>query len=329
MGLLGAMRLVDVAGTVVDRRLSYDPGMAIPTDMAGTTAGPMVHDVDERWVMAYAAAIDDLAPRYLDTTSEAGLVAHPVFPVCVEWPVIVAARSGYTRFGVSSAEVATGVHATHDLTIHRSIRPGDRLSTTLETAGVVGIRPGAKVTTRLRTVDVDGAPVATTTQDGIHLGVPTSGADRPDPQPPAPIDRINRAGPPREHRFEIDGGRAHLYTECARIWNPIHTDKAVALSAGLPDIILHGTANLAYGVSAALAAAGADPTEVRRIRCRFRAMVRMPSDLTVRVWPAAVGPVDGVEQSIVAFEVLNAEGAPAVEDGVLVLGPEPGQEVDA
>ncbi len=208
--------------------------MAIPTDMAGTTAGPMVHDVDERWVMAYAAAIDDLTPRYLDTTSEAGLVAHPVFPVCVEWPVIVAARSGYTRFGVSSAEVSTGVHATHDLTIHRAIRPGDRLSTTLETAGVVGIRPGAKVTTRLRTVDADGAPVATTTQDGIHLGVPTSGADKPDPGPPSPIVEVDRAGPPQEYRVEIDGGRAHLYTECARIWNPIHTDRAVAHAAVCP-----------------------------------------------------------------------------------------------
>ena len=43
---------------------------------------------------------------------------------------------------------------------------------------------------------------------------------------------------------------AHTYTECAHIWNPIHTDRAVALAAGLPDIILHGTATLALAVSA-------------------------------------------------------------------------------
>ena len=95
-----------------------------------------------------------------------------------------------------------------------------------------------------------------------------------------------RAGAPVEHRIEIDGGRAHIYTECARIWNPIHTDRAVARSAGLPDIILHGTANLAYGVSAAMASSGVGPDEVRRIRCRFRAMVLLPSTLTVRVWPS-------------------------------------------
>ena len=298
--------------------LTYDAAMPIPTEMAGATAGPLVHTVDERWIMAYAAALDDLSPRYLDTTAADGPVAHPVFPVCVEWPVIVAARTAYQRFGVTPEEVRTGVHATHDLVIHRAIRPGDVLSTSLETVGVVGIRPGAMTITRLRTVDAGGRPVATTTQNGIHLGVAADGPDRPDPDPLPPIEGVERRGHPAERPVEIDGGRAHLYTECARIWNPIHTDRAVALAAGLPDIILHGTANLAYGVSAALESTGADPLEVRRIRCRFRAMVRMPSTMTVRVWPAVT--VDEPDRRVVSFEVLNEAGEPAVEDGVLVLG---------
>ena len=87
--------------------------------------------------------------------------------------------------------------------------------------------------------------------------------------------------------MEIAAGAAHTYTECARIWNPIHTDKAVALEAGLPDLILHGTANLAHGVSAVVDhAADGRPELVRRIQCRFAAMVLMPSTLTVRIWPA-------------------------------------------
>ncbi len=297
------------------------PVMAIPTEMVGSVAGPLVHPVDERWTMAYAASIGDLGPEYLDTTAADGPIAHPVFPVCVEWPVIVAARTAYETHGVTAAEVRTGVHATHDLTVHRPVRPGDVLTTSLETVGVVGIRPGALVTSRLETVDADGRPVATTTQDGIHLGVATTGPDRPDPAPPPPLPEVDRRGIPVERAIPIDGGRAHLYTECARIWNPIHTDRAVALAAGLPDIILHGTANLAYGVSATLERAGAGPAAVRRIRCRFRAMVRMPSTMTVRSWDPV--PVDGTDESIVPFEVRNAEGEPAVEDGLLVLGPEP------
>ena len=29
----------------------------------------------------------------------------------------------------------------------------------------------------------------------------------------------------------ISTGAAHVYTECARIWNPVHTDSAVAAAA--------------------------------------------------------------------------------------------------
>ena len=291
--------------------------MPIPTEMAGSTAGPLIHHVDERWTMAYAASIADLAPAYLDTTRAAGVVAHPLFPVCVEWPAIVEAREAYRRFGVSGEEVRTGVHATHDLTVHRLVRPGDELHTSLETVGVVGIRPGAMTITRLRTVDADGQPVATTTQNGIHLRVPADGPDRPDPEPPPPVRGGERRGEPGERRIALDGGRAHIYTECARIWNPIHTDRQVALAAGLPDIILHGTANLAYGLSSVVDLTGGRPELVRRVVCRFGAMVRLPSAITIRVWP---GADTGDGRRTVPFEVLNADGQAAVQEGLVVLG---------
>jgi len=274
------------------------------------------HHVDERWTMAYAAALDDYLPSYFDTTRPEGLVAHPVFAVCPEWPVIVASRDGSLAQGVTVAEVLTSVHATHDTTIHRLIRPGDVLTTSLETVGLVQIKPGAKSTTRLVTVDAAGLPVATTTQDGIYLAQSSSGEDIPDPDAPPPME-AERVGAPLEVAVSVAQGAAHTYTECARIWNPIHTDKAVALASGLPDIILHGTANLAHGVSAVIKhRAGDRPELVRRISCRFAAMVRLPSTMTIRVWPT----VESTAGSIVPFEVLNAEDAPAVKDGLVLLG---------
>ncbi len=292
--------------------------MAIPTSLAGTGVEPMVHRVDARWTMAYAASIGDHLPVYLDTTRPGGVVAHPLFSVCPEWPVIVRARQLSTEAGVSAEEVRTGVHATHDVVIHRLIRPGDVLTTSLETSGVVDIKPGAMTTTRLQTTDADGSPVATTTQNGIYLGVHTTGEDRPDPTPPPPIPGSDRQGEPQRIDVAIDAGAAHIYTECARIWNPIHTDKAVALAAGLPDIILHGTANLAHGVSAVVEhRADGRPALVRRLSCRFKAMVRLPSTVTILIWPAN-DTGDGLRT--VPFEVLNTDGAPAVEDGLAVLG---------
>lgn len=212
----------------------------------------------------------------------------------------------------------TSVHATHDVVIERLVRPGDSLTTSLEMVGMVNIKPGAMSSTRLRTVDADGQLVATTTQSGIYLGVPTVGDDMPDPDAPPPIEGAARNGEPIERSVDLAAGAAHTYTECARIWNPIHTDKKVALAAGLPDIILHGTANLAFGISAVVEAMADDrPELVRRISCRFAAMVLLPSTIRVRIWPANT-TTDG--RRTVPFEVLNAGGGPAVKDGLIVLG---------
>ncbi|MGI9612426.1 MAG: MaoC/PaaZ C-terminal domain-containing protein [Acidimicrobiales bacterium] len=292
--------------------------MAIPTALVGMRVESLEHRIDERWTMAYAAALDDHLPDYLDTTRPEGVVAHPLFSVCPEWPVIVSSRSLSEQLGIPRSEVLTSVHATHDVVIDRLIRPGDVLTTSLQMVGLEQKKPGAMSSTRLRTVDANGQPVATTTQAGIYLGIPVDGDDIPDPEPPAPIEGADRVGEPTEVPVAVAAGAAHTYTECARIWNPIHTDKAVALDAGLPDLILHGTANLAHGVSAIVDhSAGGRPELVRRISCRFAAMVLMPSTLTVRIWPANDAS-DG--SRTVPFEVLNAAGDPAVANGLLVLG---------
>lgn len=294
--------------------------MPIPSALLDMAVEPVVHDVDLRWTMAYAAALGDHNDRYFDATDPdgpSGIVAHPLFPVCPEWEAIVASRSESSALGMTEAEVLTGVHATHDIAIHRLVRPGDRLMTRLEIVALTDIAPGAKATTRLVTVDADGQPVATTTQDAIYLNVPTDGVDHPDPDPPADITATERTGDPSTFTVDVAAGAAHTYTECARIWNPIHTDRRVAQAAGLPDIILHGTATLAHGVTAVVdSRADGRPELVRRITGRFAAMVELPSTITINVWPGTPTP-DGT--TTVPFEVLNAHGDAAVKNGLIVL----------
>jgi len=115
----------------------------------------------------------------------------------------------------------------------------------------------------------------------------------------------------------LSPGLAHVYTECARIWNPIHTDRAVAIDAGLPDIILHGTATLALAVSQVLRREPAEAARrVRRIACRFTGMVRLPSTITVR----ALGETTGRASRVIAFQVLTENGRPAVSKGFIEIG---------
>ena len=287
--------------------------------MVGATIEPMRHDVDERWTMAYAASLGDYDNHYMDTTRAEGVVAHPLFSVCPEWPVIVSSRELGTTWGMAPDEVRQGVHATHDLTVHRLVRPGDELQTRLTIAGLEQRSPGTLSTSLLETVDEEGRLVATTTQGGIYLGVPLDGVDQP-PEPTAdPLDLPELDGTIKASiPVPIVAGAAHTYTECARIWNPIHTDRTVALAAGLPDIILHGTATLAHGVSQVVATeAGGDPNLVRRIMGRFRSMVLMPSTITVRIFDRV-----RLDESLdaVRFDVLTEQGGPAVDAGLVLLG---------
>jgi acyl dehydratase len=295
--------------------------MRIPAAVVGVTVGPREHEVDARWLMAYAAALGEHAPEYFDTTRPAGVLAHPLFPVCYEWPLALDVRAK----ALPDEAAVRGVHATHRLTLHRPPRAGDRLSTTATVAALERRTPGAYLVLRMETVDAAGRPVSTTEYGSLYLGVECD-APHPDPLPSgerepgtlSPEGRGQGEGPRWSVEVPIAATLAHVYTECARIWNPIHTDRAVALGAGLPDIILHGTATLALAISQALRQQprGA-ATPVRAVSARFGAMVRMPSRLVVRGQaprPSPAGPVVG-------FEALAEDGRPAVRDAELVLAP--------
>ncbi len=258
--------------------------MKIPSGLVGATVGPLTQEIDARWMMAYAAGLGETDAAYLDTLRPGGLVPHPLFPVCYEWPLAVASRA--QQLGDEIA--LRGVHATHDLTLHRLPRVGDRLSTTAAVVTVAPRRAGAYVLTRYETRDARGERVTTTDYGSVYLGVECV----PEGSPLTPAwDGAQGEGevaPAWADEIPVAATLAHVYSECARIWNPIHTDPVVARRAGLPAIILHGTATLALSVSAALRhAPGGAATCVRRLGGRFTGMVPMPSRL--RVEGAAAG----------------------------------------
>jgi len=290
--------------------------MPLESSIVGSAGAPMVCEIDSRWTMAYAAALGDAMPSYMDTI--AGVIAHPMFPVCFEWPVQLAMRA---QLGNSTTltrdEAMRAVHATHDTVLYRAIRPPERLTTQLTVAGVERRPPGAYMVTRLDTVDGAGRPVCTSWYGAIYRGVEVNGPDVPAKLAPAPMQPLVEEGEPiLECQVDVPAGMAHIYTECARIFNPIHTDASVARAAGLPSIILHGTATLAIAVSRIVeSVARRDPARVERVAGRFGAMVTMPSTLTVRV----LARDHRADRAVVFFEVLSGEGRLAIRDGMATL----------
>jgi acyl dehydratase len=290
--------------------------MPLPSSLIGIASESIHSTPDARWTMAYAAALGDAVPCYFDTRRSDGVIAHPLFPVCFEWPAFLRIGAALREPSFSLDEARHGVHATHDTIIHRPIRAGDRLSTRAIVAGIERRRPGAYMITRIETFDSSGAPVCTTWYGSLYRGVDVIGEDRQADAPAQPAASPDLAEPQWETAVPIGAGLAHVYSECARIWNPIHTDAAVAAAAGLPAIILHGTATLALAVSQIVEReAQSRPERVTRIAGRFAAMVPMPSEIRVRM----LGRRRNADRDAIRFSVLNADGQQAIRDGLVEL----------
>ena len=92
----------------------------IKADIVGREAGPRRERIDARWLMAYAAGAGAHDPRFFDTTRAEGPLAHPLFTVCYEWPLMIDIRSEV----IGEAAAPFSVHATHHLVLHRLPRAG-------------------------------------------------------------------------------------------------------------------------------------------------------------------------------------------------------------
>jgi len=268
----------------------------------GEQAGPLVQALDARWLMAYSAGLGETDPRYYDTA--AGVAAHPLFPVCYEWPVAQPLRA----LPALKPLFPQLLHAQHDLRIHRAPRAGDKLRTGARIIAVTQRKPGAFVVFRFEARDAAGEPVSTTDFGALYRGVTVEGGDRAleEVADPAPSEAYF----PEYSKIDIPANAAHVYTECARIWNPIHTDIAYARAAGLPAIILHGTATLALSVSRVLNKFRIDTAAVRRVQCRFSGMVSMPATLTLHT---------SRQDGRIAFETRDERGEAVVSRGALTL----------
>jgi acyl dehydratase len=260
--------------------------------------------ITPRMTLAYAAGIGDLGPRTFDDAGP-DLVAPPPFCACLEWAVLLRSRGGV--LGLDDQERLRAVHVEQDSTFHRPIRPGDALETRARIVAIRGTRAGALVQTRLATIDASsGAAVVTSWHSAIYRGVGVAGGNgRVEEAPPFPQNPTTAS-----HGLAIPIPReaAHVYAECSGIWNPIHSERRVALEVGLPDVILHGTATWAVaGREIVKAYAAGDPTRLRRLCARFQAPIVPGGEIGLTHGAGADGDVH--------FRVVNERGEVALADG--------------
>lgn len=96
--------------------------------------------------------------------------------------------------------------------------------------------------------------------------------------------------------IEIDKYRPFYYAGASGDFNPIHIDNDFAKMVGIGGIILQGLCTMAYIYRAV--ASDIDPDKVRKLKVRFRSMVRPQDKLTIK------GKVTKVENGLSTVELV-------------------------
>ena len=105
------------------------------------------------------------------------------------------------------------------------------------------------------------------------------------------------------------------YTECANIYNPIHTEPSVAKAAGLPDIILHGSATKAMALMAVVdECLSGNADRVTRLTGQLRGMVLM--DTKVKVECLAEEVVEGEVRIAFGYSTIKGNLPSVMESSV-------------
>jgi acyl dehydratase len=290
--------------------------MGIATAQCGLDLGAVETTLTVRRLLAFAAGIGDASAQVFDDL-DSGFIAHPALCVALEW-ALIGNPAGAAALVSDPREARRAVHFSQDSLFHRPLRAGDRLRTAGRVSGIWGKPSGTRVATTLSTTDAAGTPAVTSHTVAVYRGVDSIGDDCLGDAPAVPAPD-GREGEPQTVEIAVDRALPHRYSECAGIWNPIHSERRVALAAGLPDIVLHGTATWALAASELIRrVGGGDATRLKRLYGRFAALVIPDGALTLsyRLRHGA----DGTE---VFFAVMTPQGEPAIAEGYALLAATP------
>jgi acyl dehydratase len=273
--------------------------MSEPGVLLGERLGPFPGCLDAETIRQYAAATMDSSPL-----AQAG-TAVPVAAVVTQiWEACMAAFKMLVSEQVRDA-AAGGVHAEHDIVLHRPIRPGEPLQTWVEATGSRPAGNNALVTLRYSTFDDREELVAEQWWSTIYLGTT--------------CDTVGE--PPADHRFD-DAAREHpvgveslavsqdtprRYAEVSGDWADHHFTVEAAQRAGIDRPFLHGLCTMAICTQAVVAAvADGEPGRVRRVAVRFAKPAFPAENLETSIYEA--GP------DCFAFEATS-RGALAITHG--------------
>jgi len=292
---------------------SHASQVTFPTERLGLQTVAKSVEITPRLIQSAAAAVQETGERYFDDSRTNGLDVHPGLIFSLEW---------WTRFmpgrGTLPKEIGLrGVHAWTDIRLRQPFKLGDVITSQGQLISISTIPPGTLTVTRWTFSDAWGNIVAEYDKGGIVRDIFPDDKDQSiNDRLPLPDASEGAAQSNWSKEIKITANTAQIYSECAQIYNPIHTEKQVALSAGLPDTILHGVCTQSLAIGAILEhICDGDPKQLRRVCGQYRAMVLPNSTIKIRVTTKELLSDDS---TLIRYDVLTESGDKAIDNGVIV-----------
>ncbi len=286
--------------------------MRLNSSIAGAPLIPYRTTVSWRHLMNYAAAIHDNNPLYFDDQRKEGIIGHPMSCAAITWPILENLPEYLRSRSLPMQFLNTQVHYSEYLYLSRPIRPGDHLTINGKITAILPHKSGTILFVRLKASDASGQPVFTEIAGALLRGVQcTDQGTVAEPLPTVPEMPLH-TGDLWQERVLLDPMLPYLYDGCSNIHFPIHTSRKFASDAGLPGIIIQGTAVLAHAVRELInREAQGQSFRLKTLYGRFSQMVFPGTEICIQLG----GAVDQRSGKELHFKVLNHRGEEALSHG--------------
>ena len=127
--------------------------MKLTSDFVGAALKEHTCRIGARQTMNYAAAIGDPNPLYFNDERPEGIIAPPLFPVAMTWPIIENISDYIEAEGFPREILFTQVHYTEHLSIHRPVTPGGNVTIRGSIAAILPHKAGTHVVIRFDATD--------------------------------------------------------------------------------------------------------------------------------------------------------------------------------
>ncbi len=279
--------------------------MGLNRGLIGKQYPPQDYGVTAEAMMRYARAYNEDNPRFFDSTRPGGIIAPPMFGVVMSWLPIIMVMSDNDL----GADLLHLLHGEQDMYFHRTVAPGDIVTSTAKILTIGGKATGESLVLEVRCTNQRGELVQHMLFTALirGRGKRDKRNDEQSEEPPSgePFLRVTQS---------IDADQTYRYAQASGDQNPIHIDEHMAKMAGLPGIIVHGLCTMAFTSKVMIDhLCDRDPRRLKRLRARFSRPVFPRQTIITAIWPRP----DRGGLKVYAYKTDNPDGKAVIKDGIV------------